>query len=63
MGTNQFGGFVIALYSPRLGMFSLLDPGIIIDQFFTFDFVGSNTVSAATTWSIRMMSPFRAALT
>ena len=45
VGTNQFGGFVIALYSPRLGMFSLLDPGIIIDQFFTFDFVGSNTVS------------------
>ena len=26
-------------------MFSLLDPGIIIDLFFTFDFVGSNTVS------------------
>ena len=26
-------------------MFSLLDTGIIIDQFFTFDFVGSNTVS------------------
>ena len=45
VGTNQFGGFVIALYSPRLGMFSLLDSGIIIDQFFTFDFVGSNTVS------------------
>ena len=45
LGTNQFGGLVIALYSPRLGMFSLLDPGIIIDQFFTFDFVGSNTVS------------------
>ena len=44
-GTNQFGGLVIALYSPDLGMFSLLDPGTLIHQFFTFDFVGSNTVS------------------
>ena len=44
-GTDQFGNLVIAEYSPDLGMFSLLDPGIIIDQFFTFDFVGSNTVS------------------
>ena len=26
-------------------MFSLLDPGTLIHQFFTFDFVGSNTVS------------------
>ena len=44
-GTNQFGGLVLALYSPDLGMFSLLDQGILIHQFFTFDFVGSNTVS------------------
>ena len=45
-GTDQFGNVVIARYSPSLGMFSLLDPGIIIiDRFFTFDFVGSNTVS------------------
>ena len=45
LGTDQFGGLVIAGYSPDLEVFSLLDPGIIIDQFFTFDFVGSNTVS------------------
>ena len=44
-GTDQFGGLVIAGYSPDLGMFSLLDPGTLINQFFTFDFVGSNTVS------------------
>ena len=44
-GTDQFGGLVIAGYSPDLEVFSLLDPGIIINRFFTFDFVGSNTVS------------------
>ena len=44
-GTDQFGGLVIAGYSPDLEAFSLLDPGIIINRFFTFDFVGSNTVS------------------
>ena len=45
LGTDQFGGLVIAGYSPDFEFFSLFDPGIIIDQFFTFDFVGSNTVS------------------
>ena len=45
LGTNRFGNLVIAGYSPRLEMFSLLDPGTIIDRFFTFDFVGSNTIS------------------
>ena len=44
-GTDQLGNVVIAGYSPRLGMFVLFADGIIIDQFFTFDFVGSNTVS------------------
>ena len=46
-GTDEFDDLVIAKYSPshRIGMFSLFDPGIIIDQFFTFDFVGSSTVS------------------
>ena len=44
-GTGQSGDLVIAEYSPDLGMFSLLDPGTLIDRFFTFDFVGSNTVS------------------
>ena len=44
-GTDESGDLVIAGYSPDLGRFSLLDPGTIIRQFFTFDFVGSNTVS------------------
>ncbi len=44
-GTDQFDDLVIAGYSPDFEFFSLLDPGIIINQFFTFDFVGSNTVS------------------
>ena len=45
VGTDQFDDLVIAEYSPDLEAFSLLDPGIIISRFFTFDFVGSNTVS------------------
>ena len=44
-GTDQFDDLVIAGYSPDLEAFSLLDPSIIISRFFTFDFVGSNTVS------------------
>ena len=44
-GTDEFGNLVVAGYSPDLEAFSLLDPGITIDRFFTFDFVGSNTVS------------------
>ena len=44
-GTDEFGGLVIAGYLPDPGMFSLLDTSILINRFFTFDFVGSNTVS------------------
>ena len=44
-GTDEFDDLVIAGYSPLLGMFSLLDKSITIDRFFTFDFIGSNTVS------------------
>ena len=44
-GTDQYDNLVIAGYSPSLGMFLLFDPSITIDRFFTFDFVGSNTVS------------------
>ena len=39
------GNLVVAGYSPDLEAFLLLDPGITIDLYFTFDFVGSNTVS------------------
>ena len=44
-GVNEFGDLVIAGYSPDLEKFTLLDLGTIIGRFFTFDFVGSNTVS------------------
>ena len=45
LGTDQLGDLVIAGYSPDFEFFSLFDSSIIIDRFFTFDFVGSNTVS------------------
>ena len=44
-GVDQFNGSVIAGYSPILGEFSLLNSGITIDEFFTFDFTGTHTVS------------------
>ena len=44
-GTDQFGGVVVAGYSPLLGMFLLFGSIGTIDQFFTFDFIGSNTAS------------------
>ena len=46
-GTNQYDDLVIAGYAPKLGEFSLLDTGTIIDRFFTFDFVGSSTTSVS----------------
>ena len=45
LGTDQYDRPVTAGYSPRLEMFELLDPGIIIDHYFTFDFVDSNKVT------------------
>ena len=44
-GTDEYGGLVVAGYSPSIGEFSLLGSLGDIDQYFTFDFVGSNTVS------------------
>ena len=44
-GTDEYGGIVVAGYSPSLGNFSLLSSLGNIEQFFTFDFVGSNAVS------------------
>ena len=35
-GTNQYGGPVAAAYFPTDGYWALLDPGTIIDQFYTF---------------------------
>ena len=45
LGADQFDNSVIAGYFPDREVFSLLDPSIIFNRFFTFDFVGSNTVS------------------
>ena len=47
VGIGSFNDLVIAGYSPSLGEFSLFDEGTIIDQFFTFDFVGSSTTSVS----------------
>ena len=44
-GVDEFGGTVVGGYDPRLGMWAVLDQGTIIDQFFTFTFTGTNTVS------------------
>ena len=44
-GTDEYGGIVVAGYAPSIGEFSLLGSLGDINQFFTFDFVGSNTVS------------------
>ena len=44
-GTDEYGGLVVAGYSPSIEKFALLDTSIIIDRFFTFDFVGSSTTS------------------
>jgi hypothetical protein len=35
-GTNQYNGPVAASYFPKDGNYALLDPGTIIDQFYTF---------------------------
>ena len=45
LGADQYGRPVAAGYSPRLEMFELLDPGITIHRYFTFDFVSSDRVS------------------
>ena len=44
-GTDEYGDLVLALYSSELEMFSMFIWGITVDQHYTFDFVGSNTVS------------------
>ena len=43
-GTDEFGDLVIAGYSSDLREFSLLDPGVIIDKLFTFNFSDQDTV-------------------
>ena len=44
-GTDTYGRQAIGSYSPTLGMWAVLDPGIIIDEFFTFNFNDANDIS------------------
>jgi hypothetical protein len=44
-GADQYGGLVIAGYSTLLKEFVLYDPGTVIDEFFVFDFMGTDTVA------------------
>jgi hypothetical protein len=45
VGTNQFGALVVATYSSTLSKFALLDERSTFNEFFVFDFTGSNAVS------------------
>ncbi len=47
-GTNDYGGPVVAGYDSEHGVFSLLDLGDTIDQFYIFDFTAQNTVSGCS---------------
>ena len=44
-GLDEFNTSVIALYAPTLGRFVLFNPGITIDEVFTFDFTSTSAVS------------------
>lgn len=44
-GVDEYGDAVIAGYSSLLETYSLLDTGIIIDRFYTFDFSSTDEVS------------------
>jgi hypothetical protein len=44
-GRDAFGNIVAGGYDPRLGMWAVLDPGTLIDQFYTFTFNSDNSVS------------------
>ncbi|MEW6421492.1 MAG: hypothetical protein AB1511_07170 [Deinococcota bacterium] len=43
-GTDQYNNLVIAGHNSEYRKFSLYDPGMTIDLFYTFDFTGTNTV-------------------
>ena len=57
-GIDQFGGLVIVALSDDLvpgsgallGKYTLIDEGSLFDQLFTFDLIGTNTVSGLLTW-------------
>jgi hypothetical protein len=44
-GVDDFGNVVVGGYDPRAGVWAVLDPGIIIDQFYKFTFTSNNSVS------------------
>lgn len=43
-GTDQYNDLVISSYDSEYKKFSLYDPSITIDRFYTFDFAGANTI-------------------
>lgn len=45
LGTGQFGDPAAGMYVPSANQWAVLDPGIIIDQFYTFTFSDLNHVS------------------
>ncbi|MBN1548483.1 MAG: hypothetical protein JW902_17670 [Syntrophaceae bacterium] len=45
MGTDEYGGLIIAGYTPDLGKYSLLDTDTLFNRFYVFDLTTSNTVS------------------
>jgi hypothetical protein len=44
-GTDQFGDPIIGGYSTQLGRWSALDPSILLDRYYTFDFSDLNHIS------------------
>jgi hypothetical protein len=44
VGADQYGDLVVGGYAPELGKYTLLDTGMIIDQFYVFDFTAADSV-------------------
>ncbi|HEX7465364.1 MAG TPA: hypothetical protein VF309_01900, partial [Usitatibacter sp.] len=44
-GTDQFGGLVIGGYDPTVSTWLVVDPGVIIDQAYVFNFSDNNDVT------------------
>ena len=51
-GTNQYNGPVAASYFPKDGNYALLDPGSIIDQFYTFHTDGNTILPGSCYYQI-----------
>ena len=44
VGADQYGDLVVGGYAPEHGKYTLLDTGMIIDQFYVFDFTAADSV-------------------